>query len=441
MNAPILLNIRDATPISQAPYRMNPQKKEFLHQEIANMEKDGIIRKSTSPWASPVVIVDKKDGTYRICIDYRKLNKVTKPDAFPLPRIDDMLESFGGAQWFTTLDLASGYWQVEMNAEDVEKTAFVTPFGLYEFLVMPFGLSYAPATFQRLMNRVLQEFLGDFVAVYLDDVIIFTKGTFEQHMNYLQQVFEALRITNLKVKLKKCHFCLPNIHFFGHVVGRNGIKPDPGKIEKVKNYPIPTNLTELRAALGLFSYYRKFIKDFSRIAKPMNVLLKKDIPYVWTEKQQTAFDRLRQMLMQAPVLSYPDFTKSFTIYTDASGIGLGAVLSQEQDGKEHVISYASRSLNNAEKNYNVTDQECLAVVWAIKHFQHYLGMKTFEIVTDHSALKWLQTCKMPKGRRARWIMELQQYNFTIKHRPEKVNSNADALSRIPEEEIYCFMLE
>ena len=270
----------DATPISQVPYRMSPQKKEFLRQEIANMEKDGIIRKSTSPWASPVVIVDKKDGTYRICIDYRKLNKVTKPDAFPLPRIDDMLESFGGAQWFTTLDLASGYWQVEMNAEDVEKTAFVTPFGLYEFLVMPFGLSYAPATFQRLMNRVLQEFLGDFVAVYLDDVIIFTKGTFEQHMDHLQQVFEALRITNLKIKLKKCHFCLPNIHFLGHVVGRDGIKPDPGKIEKVKNYPIPTNLTELRAALGLFSYYRKFIKDFSRIAKPMNVLLKKDIPYV-----------------------------------------------------------------------------------------------------------------------------------------------------------------
>src|SRR3954449_7355832 len=175
-----------------------------------------------------------------------------------------MLESFGGAQWFTTLDLASGYWQVEMNPEDVEKTAFVTPFGLYEFLVMPFGLNYAPVMFQRLMNRVLQEFLGDFIAVYLDDVIIFTKGTFEQHINYLQQVFEALRTTNLKIKLKKCHFCLLNIHFLGHVVRRNGIKPDSEKIEKVKNYPILTNFTELCAALGLFFYYHKFIKDFSR---------------------------------------------------------------------------------------------------------------------------------------------------------------------------------
>src|SRR5436305_518536 len=269
---------------------MNPQKKEFLRQEIANMEEDGIIRKSTSPWAFPVVIVDKKDGTYRICIDYQKLNKVTKPNAFLLPRIDDMLESFGGAQWFTTLDLASDYWQVEMNPEDVEKTAFVIPFGLYEFLVMPFGLSYALTTFQRLMNRVLQEFLGNFVAVYLNDVIIFTRGTFEQHMNYLQQVFEALKVTNLKVKLKKCHFCLPNIHFLGHVVGRDGIKPDPEKIEKVKKLPSPTNLTELRSALGLMNYYRKFVKDYSRIARPILSLLKKDAPFEWTNKQQIAFN-------------------------------------------------------------------------------------------------------------------------------------------------------
>lgn len=431
----------DRPPISQAPYRMNPQKRDFLREEIVNMEKSGIVRKSVSPWASPVVIVDKKDGSYRICIDYRKLNKITKADAFPLPRIDDLLESFGGAQWFSTLDLASGYWQVEMNEKDVEKTAFVTPFGLYEFLVMPFGLSYAPGTFQRLMNRVLQEYLGEFVAVYLDDVIIYTKGTFEQHIDHLRQVMETLRMANLKIKPTKCHFCLPNIHFLGHVVGRDGIKPDPEKIEKVKNYPIPRNLTELRAALGLLSYYRKFIKDFSKIARPMLTLLKKDTPYEWTNKQQNAFDRLKQMLIQAPILTYPDFNKPFIIYTDASGIGLGAVLSQKgEDKKEYVIAYASRSLNPAEKNYTITDQECLAIVWAIKHFQHYLGMKPFEIVTDHSALKWLQTCKIPKGRRARWIMELQQYDFTIRHRPGKTNTNADALSRINEEPIECFMI-
>jgi hypothetical protein len=275
-----------------------------------------------------------------------------------------------------------------MHEDDIEKTAFVTPFGLYEFLVMPFGLSYAPGTFQRLMNRVLQEFLGEFVAVYLDDVIIYTKGNFEQHMDHLHQVFIALEKANLKIKLKKCHFVLPNIHFLGHVVGQDGIKPDPEKIDKVKNFPVPTNLTQLRAALGLFSYYRKFIKDFSKIAKPMLLLLKKDAPFNWNEKQQNAFERLKEMLVKAPILSYPDFNKSFIIYTDASGIGLGAVLSQiKEDEKEHVIAYASRSLNPAEKNYSVTDQECLAVVWAIKHFQHYLGLKPFTIITDHSALK------------------------------------------------------
>ena len=224
----------------------------FLREEITKMEREGIVRKSVSPWASPVVIVEKKDGSQRLCVDYRKFNAVTKPDAYPLPRIDDMLNSFWSAKWFTTLDLASGYWQVAMHPEDVEKTAFITPFGLYEFLVMPFGLSYAPGTFQRLMNHVLQEYLGHFVAVYLDDVIIYSNGSFEQHLDHLRQVFETLRRASLKLKVKKCFFCFPNIHFLGHVVGRNGIRPDPEKIEKVKNFPIPTNLTQLRAALRLF---------------------------------------------------------------------------------------------------------------------------------------------------------------------------------------------
>ena len=435
----------DARPIAQAAYRCNPKNMNFLREEITKMEKEGIVRKSVSPWASPVVIVGKKDGSQRLCVDYRKLNAVTKPDAYPLPRIEDILNSFRSAKWFTTLDLASGYWQVAMHPEDVEKTAFITPFGLYEFLVMPFGLSYAPGTFQRLMNHVLQEYLGHFVAVYLDDVIIYSNGSFEQHLDHLRQVFETLRRASLKLKVKKCFFCFPNIHFLGHVVGRNGIRPDPEKIEKVKNFPIPTNLTQLRAALGLFLYYRKFIKDFARIARPMNDLLKKDIPFKWTTKQQVAFDRLKERLIQAPVLAYPDFERPFVLYTDASGTGLGAVLAQKQDDNlEHVIAYASRSLNQAERNYAVTDQECLAIVWAIEHFHHFLELLPFEVVTDHSALKWLQTSKLPKGRRARWMMKLQQYNFNIQHRPGKLNNNADALSRMYEQEedqLECFMME
>jgi hypothetical protein len=254
------------------------------------MEVSGIIRRSYSPWASPVVIVGKKEGDKRLCIDYRKLNAATKVDAYPLSRIDDLLDSLGGSQWFTTLDLASGYWQVAMHPEDVERTAFIIPNGLYEFLVMPFGLNNAPGTFQRLMNWVLRDFIGIFVVVYLDDVIIHTKGTFELHIDHITQVFRALRDAHLSIKLKKCHFCYPSLAFLGHIVGQGGLQPDPEKIQKIKDFPIPRNVTQVRAALELFGYYRKFIKDFSRHAKPLTMLLKKDQPFEWNAKQQNLFE-------------------------------------------------------------------------------------------------------------------------------------------------------
>jgi Reverse transcriptase (RNA-dependent DNA polymerase) len=237
------IHVENALPIAQKPYRMNPENAKFLNEEIQRMEANGIVRRSFSPWASPVVIVGKKGGDKRLCIDYRKLNAVTKIDAYPLPRIDDLLDSLGGSQWFTTLDLASGYWQVSMHPDDVEKTAFITPSGLYEFLVMPFGLNNAPGTFQRLMNWVLRDFIGIFVAVYLDDVIIYTKGTFELHLNHVKQVFQSLREAQLCIKLKKCYFCHPSLAFLGHIVGQGGIHPDPEKIKKIKDFPIPTNLT------------------------------------------------------------------------------------------------------------------------------------------------------------------------------------------------------
>ena len=345
----------EATPITQSPYRCNMKNRTFLQEEITKMKPQGFTQKSISPWAAPIVIVEKKGGDKRFCIDYRKLNNVIKMDAYPLPRIDNLLESIRTSNWFTTLDLASGYWQVTVHPDDREKTAFITPFGLYEFHVMPFGLCNASATFQRLMNYALQEFLGKFVLVYLDDIIIYSK-TFEQHLDHVQQVFTALRNANLKIKLKKCFFCFSNIAFFKHIVGKNGIKPDPTKIEKVKNFPIPTDLTSTRAALELFSYYRKFIKDFSKIAKPITQLLRKDESFQWGEKQQRAFEFLKEILIQAPIFHYPDFDKSFILYTDASGTGLGAVLSQKrEDGNECVIAYASRSLNRAEQNYSITD--------------------------------------------------------------------------------------
>ena len=316
-----------------------------------------------------------------------------------------------------------------MHPEDIDKTAFVTPFGLYEFLVMPFGLSYAPATFQRLMNYILHDYIGIFVNVYLDDIVIHSKGSFEEHIDHLRQVFQTLRRANLKIKLKKCFFCKANIEYLGHIVGQDGIQMDPKKVEKIKNFPVPHDLKSLRGALGLLSYYRKFIKDFSKHANPMNKLLKKETPFVWTEKQQKAFDFLKAQLVKKPILSYPDFELPFIIYTDASGSGLGAVLSQRQkdkkDGKEKefVISYASRSLSEVESRYPITDKECLAVVWAIRYFKAYLNLP-FKVVTDHSALKTLQTQKIPDGRRAKWIMELQSMDFEITHRSGKSNKNA-----------------
>ena len=265
----------DALPVAQPAYRSGPKKLKFIREEVERMEQQRLIRKSKSPWASPVVVVGKKGGDMRLCVDYRKLNAITKGDMYPLPRIDDMLESFSGANWFTTLDLASGYWQIAMEERDIEKTAFITPYGLYEFLVMPFGLAYAPGTFQRLMNNILHDYIGRFVAVYLDDIIVYSKGSLENHIDHIRQVFETLRRAHLKIKLKKCYFCFPNIHFLGHVVGRDGINPDPEKIEKVRNFPVPANVSQLRSALGLFSYYRRFIKEFARIARPLYELLKK----------------------------------------------------------------------------------------------------------------------------------------------------------------------
>ncbi|CAB5185100.1 unnamed protein product [Rhizophagus irregularis] len=394
------------------------------------MEK---IKKSWSPWASPVTLV-KKEGKYRFCIDYRKLNDVTKSDAYPLPRIDELLEKYRTARWFTSLDLAAGYHQVEMTEEDKEKTAFICSQGLFEYNVMPFGLKNAPGTFQRLMDEILKEYIGEFVVVYLDDIMIYSKN-FEEHIEHVNKVLNKLRENNLIVKLKKCKFGERNIEFLGHIVGRDGLKPNEKKVEKIKEIKIPETVKEVRSFLGLCSYYRRFIKNFARIAKPLYHLVKKDVPFKWTEEQQEAFEELKRRLMEKPVLDYPDFEKEFILITDASGEGLGAVLSQKnKENKEFVIAYASRSLIGAEKNYPITELECLAIFWGIKHFHKFLAGRKFTVITDHSALKGLMNAKIPTGRRARWVMELQQYDFEVIHRSGKENKNADALSRLKFEE-------
>jgi hypothetical protein len=421
----------DTLPIKQRPYRISPTEHEFVGKEIDRMLDQGIIRPSYSPWTSPIVLVKKKNGQTRFCVDYRKLNKITKRDAYPLPRIDEILDSLGKAKWFTSLDMASGYWQVEMNESDREKTAFITKQGTYEFNVMPFGLTNAPATFQRLMDRIFYDIKDKYVLVYLDDINIYS-ATFEDHLKHLKNVFERVRKANLKLNLDKCHFCKKELAFLGHVINHTGIKPDPAKVEKVKNFAIPTNITELRGFIGLASYYRRFILNFATIVEPMNKLLRKNIPYKWDEKCQTAFEQLKDKLTTAPILTYPDFSKPFLLYTDASYKGLGAVLAQlDEEGNEHVIAYASRSLVGAEVNYATTEIECLATVWAMKYFRPYIYLQEFSLITDHSALQWMLNNPTPSKRMTRWILTIMDYPFRIQYRKGRKHQNADALSRLP----------
>ncbi|GES72730.1 retroviral-like aspartic protease 1 [Rhizophagus clarus] len=413
----------NAVPVKQRFYRTSYKNQLFIKEEIQRLLKAGLIVPSRNQWTSPVVVVEKKNGKKRLCVDYRKLNKVTKRDCYPLPRIDDMLETLSGSQWFSSLDLASGFWQVELDQKDREKSTFITRFSTYEFTVMPFGLCNASATFQRLMDIVLRDILWQFVVVYIDDINVGSK-TFEEHLLHLEQVFSRLAQAGLKLSPEKCFFFKDEIPFLGHVVSRHGIQTDPEKLRVIKEFPIPKDLTQLRGFIALASYYRKFVKNFSRIVEPLNRLLKKNTPFVWGNDQVDSFEYLKTCLMTPPILSYPNFEKPFILYTDASTFALGAILSQKnEDKKERVIAYASRTLGKHERNYGITELECLAVVWAVKHFHHYLHGQKFTVITDHAALRYLLNLSNPTGRLGRWLMFLNSYNLEIINRPGKQHTN------------------
>ncbi|GBC30198.2 uncharacterized protein LOC110064491 [Rhizophagus irregularis DAOM 181602=DAOM 197198] len=373
------IRLKDEMPINQKAYRESTENREIIKREIDKMLKEGIIQES---------------------YNFRKINQMTITDAYLLPRIDDLLEKFRVAKWFTTIDLASGYWQIEMKEEDKEKTAFICSQGLYEFNVMPFGLKNAPAIFQRTMNKIFKEYLDKFMNVYIDDIIIYSKN-WNEHLQHIKIVLEELRKANMMLKLKKCEWAKKNVEYLGHVVGTDGLKPDNKKIEKIKNLKPPKNIKQIREINGLCSYYRKFVKGYSKIVKPIMKLTRKDVPFVWTDKQQKALEELKEKLINYPILQHPNFEKEFILITDASGEGLGAILEQlDENNREIVISYASRSLVNAEKRYPITELECLAVFWGIKYFHKYLFGRKFKVITDHAALKgFISTSKVPKGRR------------------------------------------
>ncbi|KAL2076396.1 hypothetical protein ACEWY4_028006 [Coilia grayii] len=335
---------------------------------------------------------------------------------------------------FSTMDLSSGYWQVQLDQQDKEKTAFTTGHALYHFKVMPMGLVNAPPTFQHLMQLVLQGLSWKTCLVYLDYIIVYS-NTFAEHLLHLKDVFERLRAANLKVKPSKCDFAQPQVTFLGHVVSSAGLQPDPKNIDKVRDWPTPENPTEVRAFLGLCSYYRRFIHQFAKISQPLHALTQKGKPYSWTEVEQNAFDTLRHALTHTPILAYPDFSREFLLFTDASNISIGCVLAQlNTNNREHVIAYGSHTLTATERLWSTFDRELWAVVWSIRHFRQYLTGYSFRIITDHKPLLGLRKMALdcdPTGRRARWALEIDTYDWTIEHKQGLQHSNADSLSRRP----------
>ncbi|GBM64254.1 Retrovirus-related Pol polyprotein from transposon 297 [Araneus ventricosus] len=403
------INTCDHPPIKQYPRRLHLSRKEEADNLVKEMVDNGIIEESSGPWASPIVLVKKKDRSTRFCLDYRKLNEITKKDSYPLPRIDDTLYALNGSQWFMTLDLKSGYWQVEIQPEDREKTAFTTGQGLWQFKVMPFGLCNAPATIERLMETVLRGLSSEACLVYVDDIII-VRGTFEEHLNNLRKLFQRLQKANFKLNPKKCRFFQREVAYLGHVISEEGVKTDPEKIKAVVDWPRSDKIHDLRSFLGLCTYYRRFVKNFSTIARPLHKLTEAKSNFNWTDECEKYFNSLKQALTSYPILTYPRTDKHFILDTDASNEGIGAVLSQNIGNEERVISYFSKSL---------------------EHFHHYRYGRKFPLRTDHASLRWLLNFKEPEGQIARWIQSLQKYDFEIQHRKGISHGNANALSRRP----------
>lgn len=364
---------------------------------------------------------------------------MTHKDAYPLPRIEESLTCLRKAAWYSTLDLACGYWQVEVDPADREKTAFTTPMGLYEFDRMPFGLCNAPATFQRLMQRCLGGMLNESLLIYVDDVIVYSPD-FESHLRDLERVFQRLLEMGLKLQPKKCSFFQKKVTYLGHVVSQDGVATDPAKTAVVEQWEVPSTVHQLRSFLGFVSYYRRFVQGFAKIAAPLHRLLQggkhisKNTPVVWNTECERVFRQLKSALVSAPVLAYADFHLPFRLYTDASLDGLGAVLSQTQDGKERVIAYASRSLHPTEKNdqnYSSFKLELLALKWAVtEKFKDYLWGATVEVFTDNNPLVHLHSARLGAVEQ-RWVSQLANYNYTLRYRPGRVNQNADILSRLP----------
>ena len=428
-----------SAPPSRAPLRrMAPHKLDIVRQKIDKMLEEGVIRPSRSPWAAAIVLAPKKQpGEWRFAVDYRRLNDVTTFDAYPMPKADVALDCLRGCDFFSSIDLASGFHQVSVNPSDIEKTAFTTPFGLFEFTKLPFGLKCGPATFQRLMDIVTAGLCWRSCLVYLDDCLVFTRGTLEAHLNDVREVFRRLREHGLKAQPSKCHFARRELVYLGHVVSGKGIRPDLRLVEAIEHFPIPTSVEHVRRFLGLAGYYRMYVEDFATIAEPLTKLLRKKTEYIWGEEQQQAFNTLRQALMKGPVLRHPNFELPFRIKTDWSHVAMGAVLTQVDDkGEEHPVAYLSRRCNERESKYSARRGEAVALWWAIKKWRPFVEGREFVVVSDHLSLRFL---RQPQDdvKLQRVVNELEHFQFRVQFKKGKEHIDADAVSRCFSDSLPC----
>ena len=429
------IRTNDASPIRQRGYRIPQACKESFHQEIEKMKDMGVIEDADGEWVAPVVLVPKRDGSritgIRVCIDFRKLNAVTEADAFPLPRIEDLLERLGQAKYMSKLDLTHGYWQIPLSEDTKSKTGFLGPDGLYQFTVMPFGMKTAPATFQRMIKRVLKG-TEEFADSYLDDVIVLSNG-FDAHLRHLREVLDHLKAANLVARPSKCVIGKAQIQYLGHVVGVGELCPLQAKVDSIQLFPQPETKKQVKSFLGLVGYYRRLVHNFSEKAAALSDLTQKRQPskVKWSSQCEEAFEMLKRALMNEPVLQLPDFSKLFIVQVDASERGLGAILCQVgEDSQEHPVVYCSRKLLPREQVLATVEKECLPLVWAVELLKLYLYGREFVVETDHNSLVWLHRVKESNQKLLRWSLTLQQYAMTIRHKSGKSHTNADALSRV-----------
>jgi hypothetical protein len=418
--------VTGAVPFRLRPYRYNPAQKDEIEKQISELLQNGMIQPSSSPFASPIILARKKTGDWRLCVDYRRLNALTVKNKYPLPVIDELLDELQGAVWFSSLDLSAGYHQIQMDPKDIPKTAFQTHHGHFEYRVMPYGLTSGPATFQLTMNSVLAPFLRKCVVVFIDDILIYS-ATWPDHLCHLRAVFDTLRNQQLKVKLSKCSFAQIKLQYLGHVISKDGVATDPSKIEAVQSWPSPKTAKEVRSFLGLAGYYRKFVKNFGIMSRPLTNLLKKGQVFTWHETQESAFQALKQALITAPVLALPDFSKKFEVETDACDTGIGAVLHQAG----HPIAFVSKSLGPRHQGLSTYEKECLAILLAVDHWRSYLMSGEFIIRTDQRSLVHLDDQRLTTPWQQKALTKLLGLQYQICYKKGQENRVADALSRLP----------